>query len=1524
MNCLVLEAVDFKDVAHWTWQLSDPAGRVLLRRRVALDTTASKYEAFVNLYGYLQWRARPERRAADEARLVAEAGRWIGQHVFGEISSEIASRAAETPLVVRVKLHGAAAALLDRPFELAYVRGRPLALAHLSFVYETASGPDRSPAVAPAPSDRLRMLAVFSLPTDGRAIGLRRERQELTRLIQRIAAAGGPPVLLRVVQYGTTRARLEGLLKDENGWDLIHISGHGLPGGLKLELPDGRGDTIGRRQLVRLLRFASARCKLVTLSACDSAAGVAQASLRQLGLPVPGPGDRAAPDGEGMATCAGQSEAAVPQLPTLAAAVASNLGCAVLAMRYPVDDEFAVRLTNGVYERLLGGETLASGFQQALLASLKSGSPALSVATPALFGSVAADLLLPNRASPIRRPAREESDLPWFPPGPEHLAGRVGVLLRASAALAPLSGKRGVLLHGIAGAGKTACALELAYTHRESFASHYYYAIPRGQADTTAVIRELLLSLARFTGDPRLVARVRDTADVIDGLHAIARKLYRHPALLVLENLECLMSENGHWLDERCAAVVASLTGHSGPSRVIMTSRSLPSALDPHVAIEHLRPLSLTEAMLMARWLPNLRLLIDGRGGMEPEAGRQLVGRMLNVVQGHPALILLADRLAADPALLADRVSDAESAWEDGQGRVGTLFQNGTVTETAAEYLLMLARWTQAAASGLPADTVTAFRFLCCLEGADRRQPVLGACWPATWHRAGYGGACPPLDALVTPLIAAGLVFSESRAGSEEYSIHPVVADTVRHACGPAFRGTVDSVLDSYWMTESRTSHIGEIRDESGTALRAARHGVPYLLRLHDWSGTNQALRQVIDRDTSPGTIDVLLPLAEDAVRMAEGTRYQLPLRHTLARARALAQPPEPADRLITLFRDLLDAATAASELRLAAEISGDLVDLMRGDGRFEDALALLAQQADLIRRAGLGQWSQAGNEVRGMEIALALGQDKEIFDGARDLLRRLSALPDQDSTHDSAASWKVREALLAVAVDAADNLGRWGESLVWTAERVRSMERRGAPGLQIARARYEAYFALLQAGFADEARRLVLQCRAVFEREHDDAMLGLVLGTLARIEERAGRLQTAIEFAREAVHHACVTQDAAGAARSYDDLAEYLEAARADQSGVLRYRLAGAVVRLQMNSRWLPSSIRLLASDLARMRADQILPSSASDLAVALGPQDGADFRRLARHLPGRLRGADAAVAEVVRRVLTVPAADLASLEPDFETGRLMYGAIASSIGDAELGRTLRDAFATRTARAEWRSLFLGSGRTPRDGREHHGGAGSGPAESAISEIRAAIFAGSVPRAPDIATSLMSIAQNTSDPDFPKGLMRIAEAMQAAGPGRELEAACQATAELSRQGDRDLVLLAIMLRRVRAKGRLLPLTELTAGLGSPESVAADIADSLTDLSAALGEAVTSAEMVREHAPLIKAVVAEASGDLRLSGGLAEQLASMIGDPEWDRLARVIYRILEGEHSRTLINGLDPEDAAIVSAILDGVSQAAY
>ena len=85
-----------------------------------------------------------------------------------------------------------------------------------------------------------------------------------------------------------------------------------------------------------------------------------------------------------------------------------------------------------------------------------------------------------------------------FPPQPERFVGRTGVMARASAALAARSGIPGVLLHGMPGGGKTACALELAYGHEHAFDRLVWYKAPDEGMDITGALTDFALTLERY------------------------------------------------------------------------------------------------------------------------------------------------------------------------------------------------------------------------------------------------------------------------------------------------------------------------------------------------------------------------------------------------------------------------------------------------------------------------------------------------------------------------------------------------------------------------------------------------------------------------------------------------------------------------------------------------------------------------------------------------------------------------------------------------------------------------------------------------------------------------------------------------------------------------------------------------------------------------------------------------------------------------------------------------------------------
>src|SRR5262249_460122 len=147
--------------------------------------------------GYLRSHAAPDRRAEDERSLLLRVGTWLGRRVLGPVGEAI--RTAGTPAVVRVRLPVEASPLMFLPLELAHAGDFPLAEQDVSLIFEVHG---EQPRFAERPiGDRLRVLAVFSLPFGARALNLRRERHLLREDIRTVALTQGRLIELRVLQY---------------------------------------------------------------------------------------------------------------------------------------------------------------------------------------------------------------------------------------------------------------------------------------------------------------------------------------------------------------------------------------------------------------------------------------------------------------------------------------------------------------------------------------------------------------------------------------------------------------------------------------------------------------------------------------------------------------------------------------------------------------------------------------------------------------------------------------------------------------------------------------------------------------------------------------------------------------------------------------------------------------------------------------------------------------------------------------------------------------------------------------------------------------------------------------------------------------------------------------------------------------------------------------------------------------------------------------------------------------------------
>ena len=752
---LLLTIVDYTDAYHWRWQLI--GGDVLTEHAVAIDPKEAEYQGFVDLPGYLHHLAAPDQEEEDNRRNLGRFGNWLTPRVFGPIMAAMAERA---PVTVQVRVPRNADHLVLRPFEAARIGNRPLALAGVSLVFEVADDP-AEPVKLPV-GESLRMLAVFSLPPGKSPLNLRAERQMLRRLVKKL-----PGVELRTLQYGTSVEVLKAALEEPAGWDIVHFSGHGEPGTVLLEGPNGKPAPVNAEDLAEILRPARNQIKLVTVSACLSAA----ASLKKTQLWL---GIDAVPEDED-----GGSASPVQETSPVARQLVRVLDCAVLAMRFEVGDWFAIAFAKQLYQQLLiAGASLPAAVRTALttIAGPETSTGELSALAPALFGRRAAllGLTVPPNTSAI------QADAFRLPPERERFVGRVAVMTRASEALAKASERTGVLFHGMAGAGKSACALELVHHLAPTgrFQHIMWYKAPDQGHDTASALVAFATALDRHFSDLAMVQVVGREEDLAEWLPHLHQVLKNNAILIVIDNLESLLTDGGAWREVQFGRIISALFDHDGLSRTVLTSRIAPADLSTRVQITPIHALPLNEALMLMWEMPRLGRLYD--------IDTDLFRKVLTVVQGHPKLTELAEGQAGDIKALATRIKNAEQAWLDGDNPLKALFAKGESAVTDTAFVAALAEWTGAVVATLPDASRTLFHFLCVTDDGEREDWIIEAAWSDLWSQLRLPEPPPSPDEALIPLTATALV--ESLVESVEdrvvirYALHPGVAAAGRAA----------------------------------------------------------------------------------------------------------------------------------------------------------------------------------------------------------------------------------------------------------------------------------------------------------------------------------------------------------------------------------------------------------------------------------------------------------------------------------------------------------------------------------------------------------------------------------------------------------------------------------------------------------------------------------------------------------------------------------------------------------------------
>jgi CHAT domain len=560
--------------------------------------------------------------------------------------------------------------------ELAWADGAPLAVQDVSLVFDVGD-PERAPSAKAPVGERLRMLAVFSLPAEDPLLVLRQQRHALVRSIDRIALTKAKAIQLVTLQYGVTRERLRRLLEEGEGWDVVHFSGHGLATELVLEAAGGGRDPVPTHQVLRLLRPGRRQLKLLVLSSCDSGAAAGNEAL--------GVGEAGADQADGD-----PEEPAV--LPALALAAVRRLDCAVLGMRYRVGDDFSIRLADQLYESLLGdGNRLPRALQLALPTALEGGpepgNPPLSVATPALFGARAANLSLAPPPAPTPTFSVANIKLAFFPPEPEQFVGRIQPMTTASGVLAGQDADVGVLFSGDRPTGKTACALELAYRYQDRFQGLAWHQAPTDDHHLAGALRQLAVDLERQLPGLAMVEALASRAALEAFLPRLTELLERHAILLVLDGIQALLTSDGGWRDPWWELLIGAMLNHHGLSRLVVSSRRLPARLPAGLLAVPIPPLTPLEALLLARQLPQLGGLLRGRGDTPMSRVVPLLADALAAAHGLPGLVATMDQQL--PSL--DTLDELPT-------KIAQLARPATPDPAAGgreQYLALLREWTR-------------------------------------------------------------------------------------------------------------------------------------------------------------------------------------------------------------------------------------------------------------------------------------------------------------------------------------------------------------------------------------------------------------------------------------------------------------------------------------------------------------------------------------------------------------------------------------------------------------------------------------------------------------------------------------------------------------------------------------------------------------------------------------------------------------------------------------------------------------
>ncbi|MGH4000031.1 MAG: hypothetical protein ACRDTJ_21510, partial [Pseudonocardiaceae bacterium] len=838
-----------------------------------------------------------------------------------------------------------------------------------------------------------------------------------------------------------------------------------------------------------------------------------------------------------------------------------------------------------------------------------------------------------------------------FPAKPTRFVGRAEAMAAASTALDPASGRTAVVFHGMAGAGKTTCAVELAHRHQRAFVALAFWSAPTDADQFGDALRLLAVTLEAQLKDHGLA--------MVDKIATLERLENFRPTLtaafgdagllLILDNLETLLTPDGQWRDLRWAPLIDALTDHGGPSRVILTSRIMPAGLNTDtMLVRPVHALSRDESLLLVQKLPNLRALLHtaakpgqaGPGTIGPDIADPALGRcVLTLAQGHPKLLELADAAAAEPPRLTFQLAEVEEA-VDGAALAAFLTQGDTKLD-AEQLLQTFTTWTTTVVATLPAPARLLLQVLCRIEETDRNTAVIGMNWAALWRRLDQPGEPPLLASLAAPLVTAALIATDpidDPADPDEsvrYRIHPGVVEVILAVTPEPVTAAVDAQLGAWWTV------VGEWRIEQQQAgkenqfmVRANLAAARYLLRQHDWKAASCLLERALIRDSySPVTSLAVIPLLR-RIATATGAVKDLVV---LGAAVRKVDPGEAE----TLLRSAYDQATTDGEYQLASTTAGELVTLLRDQGKLADALTLATKKIEHTSQAGFGFWTQLSDQGRRLQILNLLGHHEQVLIDLRVLRARMADLPDQRADNDRVNPWNVREGILDIGRLSAVALQRWGDALDLNDEIAGTKRRRGASPHEIARTRFNDYLPLLGRGRLADVDQLLRTCQDIFDAAGDITQLAAIYGARAELEDKRDHPADAVDLQRTSLRLWYVHPDPREISTAHQNLANYLSRTAGKPAEQRAHRLTASLLNhLTGNPHELTSTLEALASefrsdtrgpDAPAVPATPVLPTTLAEVIRVVDAGNGVRFGNLVAALCPDLATAERALADLV-----------------------------------------------------------------------------------------------------------------------------------------------------------------------------------------------------------------------------------------------------------------------------------------------------